>query len=385
MRVVLDPTAFSQPLDLLVLLAACARAQHGLAAPIPARDTWLGTLGALAGPLGALFDALAARYTLHPAAAATITVRCAGGSNWPAAALEPGDAAALLAQPLELLVENERADFAFLRRIAQSHQRAQLDAAVAAGALRVRQGGGITEVKKSVEALRPQGSGPGEADRRVRRLRTVVLYDRDAQPADHRLPGRDATDLDQQLANPVANDPWPWWGHRLRRRHIESYVPVEVLEGWQKGAQNTGITLHTTQQHQAAATVIVALRRGSGAQRSIAHVLPMKGGLLSVVPKAQRNALPQLAPNAGAQQRMAVENAVTQAPGGAWPPPFDQLSPLHRADLLVGWHRCLQDVFSNADPQWDQSFWDEFDRDLDPTDPGDLAAHALVDKLLERL
>jgi hypothetical protein len=76
---------------------------------------------------------------------------------------------------------------------------------------------------------------------------------------------------------------------------------------------------------------------------------------------------------------------MTQALDGAWPPPFDQLSAEHRADLLVGWNRILQDVFSNAASVWDHSFVAEFDRDVDPADPGDLRARALIDKLLERL
>jgi hypothetical protein len=392
MRVVLDPTAFSQPLDLLALLAACARAQHGLAAPIAARDGWLDTLGALAGPLGALFDALAARYTLHPATAATITVRCAGGSNWPTAALEPGDAAALLAQPLELLVENERADFAFLRRIAHPHQRAQLDAAIAAGALRVRQGGGINEVQKTVEALQSVAKDSNAADRRLRRLRTVVLYDRDAQATDHTQPGQTAKTLDRLLSAPAGNDPWPMWGHRLRRRHIESYVPTELLAEWLDPGQTratappaTGIVSKNQEQHKAVARAIVALRRASAEKRRLTYSLPIKRGLLPLAPKPDQGEGPVVGQHATAAGRAAVEQAVDALLRGRWPPPFNQLTSAQRADLLVGWKSGLADAFRDAASSWDQCFWDEFDRDLDPTDPGDLSALALVDNLLERL
>lgn len=242
MRVRLADSVLERPVDLMLLVGVCAQRDHGLAASPAARDRALGRWGDLASPLAEVMDALAVRFVHLPAACPLVTVDVGGQSDWRTLDLSVEDALLFLNTPLDLLVENERADGAFVRRLANAYQRRLFDEALKRGALRLRQGGGITEVKKAVEDLQAASHFPGqERLRRVQRLRTFVIYDRDAKAGDATQPHEEAVKLRARLGAAQPGDPGPIGHHQLRRRHMESYVPTAQLQAWMDGAAGTGV------------------------------------------------------------------------------------------------------------------------------------------------
>jgi hypothetical protein len=389
MRVIVDDSVLARPLDLTLLLSICTIRLHGLAASLAGRAGVVESLGELGEPAVALMDALAIRFVSMTDSAPLIWVEDRQASDWPSAHLSIPDAVHLLATPLELLVENERADGHFLRRLARPHQRALFDLALQRGALRLRHGGGLTELKKVVEAFcASPGLEAAERERRARRLRTFVVIDKDADREDATLPSKVSEEVRSLLAEDTHGDPWPIGHHQLRRRHIESYVPSTLLEAWAQKKQATGINHQPTDQSKARVKGLVALRNDP-ARRACAHSLHMKKGLLQCVPtkvfdppsQGGRSLTRSDAQNKESAVRQSLEQAITQALSPAdWPAPFHQLTPSERADLLEGFGSDLSEVFAAADPRFDSDFAAEFD--ADGVAPG---AEALIDAILERI
>lgn len=122
----------------------------------------------------------------------------------------------LLERPLRVLVENERADFAFLRRASPTPWARRIEQALKERWIEPDHCGGLPELRKKVEDL--------VADDPERRLKSWAIFDSDAAAPGE--PSRDATDTVEVCAlAPVRH--WV-----LRRRAIENYIPREALYDW---------------------------------------------------------------------------------------------------------------------------------------------------------
>ncbi|MBN2798328.1 MAG: hypothetical protein JXX28_04210 [Deltaproteobacteria bacterium] len=233
MRVRIDSALLSERHSLLVLgLLALSEARgHALATELEAADAWSETLPEdLQQAVRDLLDAHRSQFVLHSASHATITVTLEDLDSQ-RGRLSPEDAFRLLALPLELLLENERGDWHFVRRLAQPAQRRLLDEALREGWLLPRQGGGLPELTKALKALLPPEQQPDL--QRFRRLRTWVLFDRDATKTDASRPSSQSVAARKAcVALSEVPDPWRFGWTRLHRRHIESFLPDVVLDAW---------------------------------------------------------------------------------------------------------------------------------------------------------
>lgn len=197
--------------------------------------------------------------------------------------------------------------------------------------------------------------------RRVRRLRTWVLFDRDAGRKDQRQPSQEVTAATTACKQHVADDPWPLCWCRLRRRHIECYLPDKVLLDW---ARDKSAAV------QAGVNALIRLR---ASDPEAAYSLHMKGGLCKDLPKDQRKQLSADSQSADQRTRSAAEQGVS-----SWTPPWDSVPAQHRADLLAGFG-LVGRLFEDSDAAFDPQFPAEFDR------YEHLKASELVGSILERL
>jgi hypothetical protein len=154
-------------------------------------------------------------------------------SQWEDGVLSPEDALRLMQTPLWLVLENGRNDLQFLRRVLEKKERDVLDEHLAAGRVEVPLGGGTGELKIFLENLATLPAAPSisqETTSWVRRLRSWVMFDRDARSDDPRLPSEPSETLREQCAAMTRPRPFP--GHQLGRRTIENYLPFEALRAW---------------------------------------------------------------------------------------------------------------------------------------------------------
>lgn len=352
-------------LDTLGIVALADRMGHVIGTTLVAAAEWTKGLGEpLAHAIAVLLDTH--RERLPGLSAETLRVMVhAGDTDWRSGRLSLDDAWLMLCTPLELLVENERSDWEFIRRLAPQVLRGQLDAAVARGALRPRQGGGITELKKSVDALFMSVGHSGlDRQRRIRRLRTWVLFDRDASPEDLTQPGAHADETVASCMQVMEDDPWPLAWKRLGRRHIESYLPDEALRHWARGKGSAA---------DARVDALMKLRRD---HPTASACLNLKGGLAKDLAKNVKNTLRERHQNAETGVRREAE---AEIPVECWIAPFDRVPSELRADLLEGFGPVAY-LFVSTPEALDPLFADEFDRDDGPG-----AARDLVNSIIERL
>ena len=360
MRIDFDDSLFNDtngPLDVLGLLGLCVRMGHVVGSRQSVVEEWATELShsvrtAAEGLLNehrALLGTVSNEYTV------TVIV---GQSDWPNKILGLEDAWRFVRTPLEALLENERGDWHFLHRIATSTQRDLLDDAIGRGALAIRQGGGIGELKKSVKALYDD---PEELGIRVRRLRTWVMFDRDADPTDNRNPDNVAIQTASACSEQITTDPWHLKFHRLERRHIESYLPDRLLGTWARSKRHN---------LQAAAQRLKDLRETNP---DAADSLHMKNGLLMAFDKEVRTES-RYASSPSRTKRQEDEARLSD-----WPEPWAGIAPDVRADLLAGFGGNIASLYESATPGYDVDFRTEFGL------REGISANELVNSLLERI
>jgi len=104
-----------------------------------------------------------------PGGTLVVTVEPLAESQWSRALLTIGDATLLLMAPLRLLVENERSDLSFLRRLVPQNYRRQLDSALEQGELEAYHAGGISATSTTFSAERWRSAlGTSRRSTRVR-------------------------------------------------------------------------------------------------------------------------------------------------------------------------------------------------------------------------
>jgi hypothetical protein len=117
-----------------------------------------------------------------------------------------------LQKPLRLLVENRHNDGAFIRAVAPSSVRKELEKALENDWIEIEHGGGA-DMKKRLEMVTPQEA-----------MRLWALSDSDAREPGHPSSFQETLrKLCQQQG--VAH-------HLLQRRASENYLPVQALEAW---------------------------------------------------------------------------------------------------------------------------------------------------------
>lgn len=154
-------------------------------------------------------------------------------SKWNAGVLSREDALRLMQTPLWLVLENGRNDLMFLRRILERKDRDALDEHLAEGRVEVPLGGGTGELKVFLENLATLPDAPSQSRETtswIRRLRSWVMFDRDAHPDDRSKPSKISESLRELCAQMMRPRPFP--GHQLGRRTIENYLPIEALHAW---------------------------------------------------------------------------------------------------------------------------------------------------------
>ncbi len=174
------------------------------------------------------------------ASVARIRVEQTSTSQWENGVLSPDDALRLMQTPLWLVLENGRNDLQFLRRILEKKDRKALDDHFAEGRIDVPLGGGTGELKLFLENLATLPGAPSmsrETTSWIRRLRSWVMFDRDARPDDPRLPSSMSESLREVCAGMTRPRPFP--GHQLGRRTIENYLPFEALYHWANSGNDT--------------------------------------------------------------------------------------------------------------------------------------------------
>lgn len=128
--------------------------------------------------------------------------------------LSASDAMNFLHRPICVLVENRRADKAFLLKMARKRFRQKIARWESRGWLSFEHGGGIDEMRKRVEEL------TGDA---LESMRHWVLFDSDALTPG--VPSSSAKALTEACDGAIAH-------HQLARRAIENYLPKAALRSW---------------------------------------------------------------------------------------------------------------------------------------------------------
>lgn len=348
MRVDIDESVFvgEGVLEIVALVTLATQHDHVVVADVDVVDQWCGSLETIGADVQKLLHVHLERVSTLTARTRRIVVESRVDSDWDTGTLTVRDALGLLRAPLELFLENEEADWFFVRRLATPTQRVLLDDAMGRGALQVRHGGGVPGITAGVRQMFEQSDRPGlQRQRELRRRRTWVLIDRDAHPHDRSKPS-EQTDRAVEECERHASDPWVLHYHRLCRRHIESYLPDAVLREYCAHPD-----LDTAQRALMVARfrALAALRQSDPEAADSVH---MKGGLLKDVDAddAARN-------DAGAPAKATRVRAQAVLSYGA---PFDRVDGEVRADLLRGTDG-LATLFRTAGPEHDRAFRAEFD------------------------
>lgn len=240
MIVIVDEALFAagqvSQLDLVDLIKSCLDGDHALITdpPGPSEEIegWLARHSPdLQVELRLIIEDGPTAASQRTAAAPRIRVSGVAASELrgPVPTLTLRDALRLLKAPLSLLLENDRNDGAFLRKLAPPEWRRDLDRAIKERRVEVRNGGGIEGVKQAVI---------GAASQPLRHMRLWVMFDSDArEPGKPSEPSRETLEECRKIV-----EPWPLMNHQLPRRAIENYIPVQALFAWSEeasGAERT--------------------------------------------------------------------------------------------------------------------------------------------------
>jgi hypothetical protein len=161
-------------------------------------------------------------------------------SAWSRLELTLADAVDLASRPFRVFVENAESDGRFLRAMLTPEEREWFDHLVEREWLLLQTAGGVTELKKCVAWAIETPS---------RCVRAAALFDGDAVEAPMAEPEADAAFLARLHPNSraalrccrdaQAGDARAFPHHVLRRRSIESYLPISTLERWAHRASGT--------------------------------------------------------------------------------------------------------------------------------------------------
>lgn len=238
MRLVLTGSLFAAPAlrhtDLVTLLNLAERRRHIV--ELEDEDTWLAWLSTQHERLqlelhGLVKSSIRLAHDELPGALSVQVEATASAPQWAPPRLRLGlaDALKLLDEPLGLLLENSRNDWNFLLRLAPGAARTLLQEAEQDRLLEPLMGGGSTIVQQ-MEAR--------AAHSPAKKARTFVLFDSDRLHPDELHPDwpkqapEHAEGCGAVKYEVCARMHFPDQHHRLMRRFIESYMPLDALKAW---------------------------------------------------------------------------------------------------------------------------------------------------------
>ncbi len=288
-------------------------------------------------------------------------------TDWKNLRLTLTDALALLHEPVWLLLENARNDFAFLKHLCGANG-STLDQLEKAGRIRITAGGSgeVSAALKAFDATR-------DLDwRRV--LRTWVLFDQDADQYDARNPSTGAVKLMDLCRN--VNQQFSPIGLSwvcLRRREIESYVPDDGLRA----------LASTSTAQRTMATQVINWRAGNSPNlQAYAWAFDLKKGL-----RGDLKEEPTTASRAIKEKRAATNQAIKSGQQKLTPSdlkvPFNTFSHRQVSDLESGFSdSTINSALSQVPaPGWTANIPAEYDRG-----PANQARRPeLVQSLLDRI
>ncbi|NNB98452.1 hypothetical protein HI113_31610 [Corallococcus exiguus] len=262
-------------------------------------------------------------------------------SRWRDGVLSPNDALRLMWTPLWLVLENGRTDLQFLRRILEMPDREALDERLADGRIEVPLGGGTGELKWFLEELATLPTSSHNAAQGatgwIRRLRSWIMFDKDAHSTDRDAPSKDSSNL-RTLCEGMTT-PFPFPGHQLCRRTIENYLPFEALHAWAESGGNKSKT------RRKKVNAFVSNQFGASRRACFA----MKDGLLKDSPKEIRDACKI------DTTRELIDTEVDKVFHGIQDPKI-------RNRLRTGFGKDIGELYSNRSIG-DQFFWAVFTND----------------------
>lgn len=387
MRIILDRALFdvrsdAEAMDLLHLLGTAVRDRHDhalLTNPIYAPgddngeiDIWLSKhvyeanafrgllikgIQVAAGPRSQPDRDKATLQTWHLPGPIAIRVERRPESDWRRRLLTLADAAALLREPVHLVLENTRTEPAFLRHLAGPMDGATLLTLLDQPGRVEMHGGGSGEAKKWISALTNGGPTP---EKWCRMLRAWVLFDRDAADDDALAPSKGAVALINACEKVVSDYGVGLSWVCLRRRELESYVPDSGLRD--QAAKN-----------KAFVDQVIAWRKDP-TRKMWAWALDLKKGLHGDRNSKWSAGLSDADVDAVNKREKILEAHMLRTP-------FSGLSAIEISALSS----CLSDIIGKSlrdtDPAWASDLPDEYDRG-----PSDQAPRlSLVKSLLDRM
>lgn len=202
-------------------------------------------------------------------------------TDWSQGRLDLHAALLLLHMPLRVKVEDAENDGAFLQSMALPAHRRFMEQALEQRWAELEHSGGIDGIIKHLTRV----STPADDSTWRSRVRTWVMFDRDADETNRSAPSTKSEQARQKLGSGALDLPWNPGGHQLRRRAIENYVPLATLSSWwaQNGSNDQPLR----------AAKVAALGKLSANFR---YQFNMKRGLVGDIPngtlnKEQRDAL----------------------------------------------------------------------------------------------
>lgn len=293
--------------------------------------------------LAKLLEASAELASRRSTDSPSITVIAGVESHWRRGELSLSDAASFLRQPLKLYLENKTSDWQFLLAMANSALRRELKQAAAKDWL-TTEGGGLGELEKRVDEL----IAATEAGSHQSRLRSWVMFDRDADCDDPRNCSKDSDAVKQKCSSAALQGPWSFPHVQLGRRSIENYLPLEALRArYPYGERDTQIA---------------AVERLRTAHPEAAFAYSMKEGIIkdaSTVPGKERNDLYHKWRNP--PEGLARDELLS---ADRLPILWQALPSSLRGELLFGFGNSIADEFGQAEAEgrWDDWFRREYDR-----------------------
>lgn len=264
MKATISPQLFEAPVETLSLLALFEhgwRGEHRIEVDLahPRVVQWLTQQSQdVREQCELAVDASAHDEAYSPAAASIVVVE-GDHSDWSCdpPRLSLPDARILLKRPFEIHVEDDISDRSFLCKMMTPEEHRLIEGLENADRLRFVHGGG-SRLKTRIER---------KAEKPDARLQTWVMLDSDAL-----RPGAPSTHSDDVCATcEAASIPV----HRLSRRFIESYLPLDALERWATARPS---------KRQDNLPIFRAFARLSSAQR---HHFNMKRGFRADEPRSE--------------------------------------------------------------------------------------------------
>lgn len=267
-----------------------------------------------------------------------VTVELRPQSDWPSLRLTLPDALDLVHEPLQLRLEDELNDRAFIGWLASAASRRDFLQLANAPARVQPHGGGTGGLKRWLDGLAQRRELSPDEQRRL--WRTWVLFDKDAGALDAREPSSGSKALIELCEEVIRQHRIPFTWVCLQRREIESYVP--------DGFRGNGVA------GSMEAMKILRQWRSRPDRQELAWAYDMKEGLKG-----------DLVPGLSKQRQAEIQASQHDPPAGnELKEPFKDLDKDTRRVLLCGFGDNVlnKPLHDSRAPDWLHQIAHEYDR-----------------------